>query len=238
MKKAISVLFIFLIVTVFFWQYFFRGLLPIPSDTIIGLYHPFRDLYAKNYPNGIPFKNFLITDPVRQQYLWRELAVSLEKKMEMPLWNPYNLAGTPLLANFQSAAFYPFNILFIIMPFADAWSLNVVLGPLLGGLFLFLYLNSLKLNRWASILGAITFSFSGFFIAWMEWGTITHTAIWLPLILLAVDKLALGKKKTIIWSLVYMVSLLSSFFAGHLQTFFYLLVFSSLYFIAKWWQFG
>src|SRR3989344_5465144 len=98
MKKLFSVLFLGLLTIIFFWQFIFRGLLPIPSDTIVGLYHPFRDLYAKDYPNGIPFKNFLITDPVRQQYPWRELAISIEKKLELPLWNPYSLSGTPLLA--------------------------------------------------------------------------------------------------------------------------------------------
>ncbi len=233
MKKIIPVLFIFLAIIIFFWQFLVKGLLPIPSDTIIGLYHPFRDLYAKDYPNGIPFKNFLITDPVRQQYPWRELAIAMGKKLELPLWNPYNLSGTPLLANFQSAPFYLFNILFFIMPFYFAWSIVIFLGPLLGGIFLFLYLDNLKLNRWASIVGAITFSFSGFFVAWMEWGTITHVGLWMPLILLSIDKLILNKKN-LKWAFIYLFSLASSFFAGHLQIFFYLFIFSWIYFLARW----
>lgn len=237
MRKLVPVLFIGLLVIIFFWQFFIKGLLPIPSDTIIGLYHPFRDLYSKNYPNGIPFKNFLITDPVRQQYPWRELAISLEKRLELPLWNSYSLAGTPLLANFQSAAFYPFNLLFFIMPFVTAWSFIIFLGPLLAGIFLFLYLNNFKLNKWASLLGSISYAFSGFFVAWMEWGTITHVALWLPLILLSIDKLAL-KKKSIKWSFIYLFSILFSFFAGHLQTFFYLFIFSTVYFLVKWRQFN
>ena len=141
MKKLIPLGFIFLLSFIFFWQFFLRGLLPIPADTIIGLYHPFRDLYVKDYPNGIPFKNFLITDPVRQQYPWKELVNSLEREFQLPIWNPYNFAGTPLLANFQSASFYPLNILFFIMPFATAWSLIIFLGPVLSGIFLFLYLD-------------------------------------------------------------------------------------------------
>src|SRR3989304_3309109 len=99
-KKLLPFLGFFLVTGVFFWQFLFKGLLPIPTDTIVGLYHPYRDLYVKDYPNGIPFKNFLITDPVRQQYPWRKLAISAEKNFELPLWNPYNFSGTPLLANF------------------------------------------------------------------------------------------------------------------------------------------
>jgi len=231
------VLFIFLVFVLFFWQFLFKSLLPIPADTIIGLYHPFRDLYVKEYPNGIPFKNFLITDPVRQQYPWRDLVISLEKKLELPLWNPYNFSGTPLLANFQSAPFYFINTLFFIMPFAVAWSLIILLGPLLGGIFLFLYLDNLKLSKWGCILGAITFAFSGFFMSWLEWGTITHVGLWLSLILLSTDKL-LSNKKRFRWSLIYLFSLISSFFAGHLQIFFYLFIFSWIYFLARWLQFG
>src|SRR3990172_7137742 len=124
------VLFIFLVLF-FFKPVLFENKLPIPSDTIIGLYHPFRDLFSKDYPNGIPFKNSLITDPVRQQYPWRELAISLEKKFELPLWNPYNLSGTPLLANMQSGALYPLNVLFFIFPFSLAWSLLIIFEPVL-----------------------------------------------------------------------------------------------------------
>src|SRR5437773_1653816 len=117
MKKLFPFLFIAIIVIVLFKPFFVNHLLPIPSDTIVGLYNPFRDLYAKDYPRGIPFKNFLITDPARQQYPWRTLAVNLERKLQLPLWNPYNFAGTPLLANFQSAVFYPLNFFLFIFPF-------------------------------------------------------------------------------------------------------------------------
>jgi hypothetical protein len=225
------------LIFVFFWQVLFKGLLPIPSDDIVGLYHPFRDLYAKDYPNGIPFKNFLITDPVRQQYPWKELVISVEKKMQLPLWNPYVLSGSPLLANFQSAGFYPLNILFFILPFPSAWSVMIFLGPMLAGLFLYLYLDNLKLSKWASVLGAFTFAFCGFFVAWMEWGTITQVALWLPLVLLSIDKLVLNKMR-FKWAPVYLLSLLCAFFAGHLQTFFYLGIVSFVYFILRWWQHG
>src|SRR5437870_2093187 len=81
MKKFIPIIFIFAIVLLFFKPLFIQKLLPVPSDTIVALYYPFRDLYAKNYQNGVPFKNFLITDPVRQQYPWRSLSIKLEKKL-------------------------------------------------------------------------------------------------------------------------------------------------------------
>lgn len=227
------ILFIILVITAFFWQFLLKGLLPIPSDTIVGLYHPFRDSYAQEYPRGIPFKNFLITDPVRQQIPWKTLTIDLEKRLELPLWNPYSFSGTPLLANFQSGAFYPLNILFFIFPLHLSWSLLIILGPLLSSLFMFLYLRNLKLNPIAPLFGSVAFSFSGFSMAWLEWGTITHTVLWLPLILLSIDKIL--TKKTKIWGIVLTLSLIFSFFAGHIQFFSYLFLVAVSYFVAKWW---
>lgn len=250
MKKILPLFLIIAVIVVFFWQFAFKGLLPVPADTIIGLYHPFRDLYAKEYPRGIPFKNSLITDPVRQQYPWRELAASIEKEWQIPLWNPYNLGGYPLLANFQSAVFYPLNILFFVFPFDISWGLLIFLGPLLSAVFLYSYLRNLDIDSRASFLGSIVFSFSGFFVAWIEWGTITHVVLWLPLILLSIDKifsglkleknpkLQLKGKNLLIWSFIFTFSLIAAFFAGHLQIFFYLFLFSLSYLIARWIQSG
>lgn len=236
--KFLPFVILFLLSVLFFKSFIFQEKLPIPSDTIVGLYYPFRDAYFETNPNGLPYKNFLVTDPVRQQYPWKTLAIESEKKLNLPLWNPYNFSGTPLLANFQAGVFYPFNILFFALPFDISWSLIIFLQPLLAGIFLFYYLNNFRLRRVASLIGAIAYSFSGFFIAWLEWGNILNTALWLPLVLLSIDKINSNShkkftKETIVWSLIFLFSLVSAFFAGHLQTFFYIAVFSFFYFIVR-----
>src|SRR5260221_857965 len=234
MKKLLPILFFVITVIFFFKPFFLSHLLPIPSDTIVGLYNPFRDVYKDQYPRGIPFKNFLITDPVRQQFPWRQLVIDTERYLQLPLWNPYNGAGIPLLANFQSAPFYPLNLLFFVMPFSIAWSLLVVLQPLLGGLFLYLYLKNLKLHPLACVIGSISFAFSGFAISWLEWNTIFQTALWVPLILLSIDKINEKLKDKIYqWYGIFLISLICSFFAGHLQTFFYIFLIVFIYLIAK-----
>lgn len=232
-KKYLFPFFFFGLVVIFYYPTL-SGRLPAPSDAMIGLYHPYRDLYAAEYPRGVPFKNYLITDPMRQTYVWKELAIDLYKKMQLPLWNPYEMTGKPLLGNFQSGAFYPFNILFFIAPFSISWTLFIMLQSVLGGVFMYLYLRNLRLSQAPSLVGAISLTFSSFSVVWLEWGNIIHTFLWLPLILLAIDRLHQKKgRELLLWSGVYAVSVLSAFFAGYLQTFFYMFVVSTIYFLLR-----
>lgn len=230
MKKSIPLVLFLAIVFFFFKGFFLHGLLPIPADTLVGLYHPFRDVFAKEYPRGVPFKNFLITDPIRQTYPWRFLAISLEKKLQLPLWNPYSFSGYPLMANMQSSAWYPLNIFLFLLPFSLGWSLLIFLEPLLAGLFTYGYLKNLKISSLGSFLGAFTFSFSGFFVAWFAWGNLLHIALWLPLMLLSVDKL-FGTTEKVRWFALLVLSLVFSFLAGHAQLFFYVGLSAFLYFL-------
>ena len=229
--NLLAIILLIFVVGLFFKQFLVSGKIPIPADTIVGMYHPWRDVIWDNFTAGVPFKNFLITDPVRQLYPWRQLLVNLFKRGQWPLWNPYSFAGTPLLANFQSAPFYFLNSLFFILDTKIAWGILIFLQPLLAGIFLYLYLSHLRLNKIACLIGALSFSFSGFFIAWLEWGTVLHAALWLPLILLTVEKLTSYelRVKKYFWSGVFVFSLTQSFFAGHLQTFFYVFLFSFIY---------
>ncbi len=223
-----------LVVGVFFSPVILHGLLPVPTDSLVGLYHPWRDLYAGTNPQGVPFKNFLTTDPVRQQIPWRKLVVDELKQGKLPKWNPYGFSGTPLLANIQAAVFYPLNILFFVFTFPVAWTTLIVLEPLLSGIFLYLYLRHLRLSPWASLMGAIAWSFSGFNISWMTWGTMVHVALWLPIILLAIDKLFEKREKQPqrflwLWWGIFVLALVFQFFAGHMQISFYVMLLTIFY---------
>ena len=240
LKNNSYIFLLILITVVFYWQFIFLGKLPIPADTIVGLYHPYRDAFAVSNPSGIAFKNYLVTDPVRQQYVWRKLAVNQMKSGHLPLRNPYSFAGTRLLANLQSAVFYPLNILFFLMPFPIAWSVSVLLSTFLAAFFMYLYLANLSLSKMASFLGSLIFAFSGYAIAWLEWNTILHTAAWIPLSLLSIDAIArrnIGKisGKYMFW-LIF--SLTVSFLAGHLQIFAYGILLAASYALFRLLQSG
>ena len=56
-----------------------------------------------------------------QFYPWRQLAVEQIRTGSWPLWNSYLGAGTPLAANLQTGAFYPPNVIFLLMPVEHAF---------------------------------------------------------------------------------------------------------------------
>lgn len=208
------------------------GKLPVPADTIVGLYHPWRDQLAGQYPNGAPFKNFLITDPVRQQYPWRQLSVTQILSGKLPVWNPYSFSGTPLIANFQSAVFYPLNIFLFLFGMTNGWTIMIIGQILLGGCFMWIYLRSLKLHPLATALGTLSWVGSGFWVAWLEWNTLIQTILWLPLLLFTIDKIFFSPRK-IVWLTVFTLVTSLSLLAGHLQTFFYLVLVLISYLLAR-----
>lgn len=229
----IAIVLFICIVSIFYYPTILYKKLPVPSDALVGLYHPFRDLYKETNPRGVPFKNFLITDPVRQQIPWRKIVIDAWKSRVLPRINPYAFAGVPLDANIQAAPYYPLNILFFIFDFPVAWSILIILQPMLSGIFLYLYLRYHHISIAASGIGALSWAFGGFATAWLTWGTMMHTALWLPLTLLSIDKLSvwmsspirsgMTHKRLLPWSMVFIATLIFQFFAGHAQI--------SLYFV-------
>lgn len=223
----ISLLLLLFVIGFFYKDTLLSGKIPVPSDALVGLYHPWRDLYSNEYPNGIPYKNFLITDPIRQQIPWRKEAMEHITKGKLPLWNSNDFSGTPFLSNIQSGALYPLNIIFFLLPFSLAWTILILFQSFAGGIFMFLYLYNKKLSPASACIGAIAWTFSGFFIAWLTWGTIAQTALWFPLMLIAID--GWREEKQIFYLILLGTAMVMSFFAGHAQIFFYGVILTCFY---------
>src|SRR3989344_4853319 len=68
-------------------------------------------------------------------------------------------------------------------------------------------------------------------MAWLEWGNLGHTLIWLPISLWAIDKFSETKKFRFLFLNSLFLSL--SFFAGHLQLAFYVILVNLAYALYK-----
>ena len=220
------------IVILFFAPFLLQGRIPIPADSLIGLYHPFRDnAYLGFSAEHFPTKNPLITDPVLQTYPWRFLAFDNIKKGAIPLWDPYSFSGQPLLANIQSASLQFINVLYLALPFNLVWTLGIIIAPILTSLFMYLLLRSFKISQIASAYGAFVLPFTGYFISWLTWGTIISTAMWLPLILYCINKIS--EKVSAKYFFILVFSTFQTLVSGHWQTAFYVLIASLIYLLFK-----
>src|SRR5262249_40640464 len=108
----------------------FRGYIPFPA-AIVFMYPPF----VSAAPVGYPMTHSNMDDLANSFYPFHTLAARAVRDGSLPLWNPYLLAGTPFLANAQSALFYPPNYLYYILPVPIAWTIGFFLRPMLAGLF-------------------------------------------------------------------------------------------------------
>ncbi|MEJ2150454.1 MAG: hypothetical protein P8Z40_13375, partial [Chloroflexota bacterium] len=54
--------------------------------------------------------------PLLQFYPWQKMAFDALRSGALPLWNPLLGNGAPLLANYQTAVFYPPNWLHLFVP--------------------------------------------------------------------------------------------------------------------------
>lgn len=224
---------LFIIVTVtsllilFFHQTIFRGLVPFPGDILVSDFQPWRSTSYLGYgAGGIPNKA-QYPDTIRQMYPWKTVAVEALKSGKLPLWNPYNFSGSPLLANFQSAALYPLGIFYLFLPQITAWTILIIMQPLLAFLFTYFFARKLGMGKLASTLSGISYGFSGFMSVWLEYNTISHVVLWLPLILLSIEHLA--KKPHRAWLAVFVGSHVMALLAGHPQVYAYLAAYSLLY---------
>src|SRR6266404_3377252 len=107
--------FVFVLLYIFiFRKVFFSHLAPFPGDLLVSWFFPYNSGGWQGYSPWTTHKEFILADVVRMTYPWRILSMDLLKQGIFPLWNIYAFAGNPLLANLQSAVFYPLNIIFLI----------------------------------------------------------------------------------------------------------------------------
>src|SRR5690606_37735790 len=87
----------------------------------------------------------------------------------------------------------------------------------------------LKLSQFSALLGSLSFAFSGHMLSWLEWGVVTHSGIWLPLILFSLnlwlkDRHRLGR-------VLLIFSVFATVTAGYPQESVYALLLAAAYYL-------
>ena len=229
MKKYFPYILLVGICLLFFYKTILFGKLPFPGDLLLAGYAPWNHQSYDGYVAGaIPTKNQYF-DVIRELYPWKTIVVEQLKQGIMPLWNPYNFSGSPLLANYQSQVLYPFTFFYFLFPQTTAWTVMVIIQPLLGSVFLYMFATEIGLSSAAALLSAVLFNFSGFANVWMEFTTIWQTILWLPLLLYLVERGIRRKGLSIGQQLLFIFGLYSAITAGHPQDFINLFLLLCIY---------
>ena len=230
-KRKVWAIVLIIIPLLFFYQILLYQKLPFPGDLLIAEYNPWKTYSYLGYNPGSYPNKAQYFDVLRQLYPEKMFSISQIKNSQVPLWNPYNFSGVPLLANFQSAVFYPLGLLYLIFDIPIAWSILVIAQPLMSFYFTYLYMRKLKVSKEASLLAAVSYAFSHFMIVWLEYNTIGHVISFLPLVLLSIENLL--ERKTAFWSFVFVFALVSSILAGHIQIAGYIFIFVFIYIVIR-----
>ena len=161
------------------------GRVMMPLDIVTESWAPWQ---PPNQP--VDVNNQLLSDIVNYIVPTKQLLAEQVRQGSLPLWNPYLLAGYPLTYNTQAGAFYPFTWPFYFLPVATAVDTIIIGQMMLGLLFMYGYLRSLRLKRLAAMAGAQVFMFNGLMLVWLEWQVVHAAIIWLPLQLYLVERIA------------------------------------------------
>lgn len=225
-------MFVLLCITIlFFYKSFFKGYIPFPGDLLIAEYQPWKSFQFEGYnPGSFPHKAQYF-DTIRQLYPWKFFSIEELKTGRLPLWNPHNFSGAPLFANLQSALLYPTTLLFLVFPFNLSWTLSVILQPLIAALFTYVFARKLQFSESASLYSSIAYGFSLYMTVFLEYNTIGHVILWLPAILFCIESYFQFKKNRYLIGIA--LSTAFSLFAGHLQLFGGIVLFSVGYILYR-----
>jgi len=225
MKKFWPIGFLILFFIILFKDFFFKGLIPVPADTLVGAYYPWLD-YKWGYEVGVPIKNAIISDVFSYFFIIKHISTDILKQGIIPYWNNFSFSGTPLLATFHSTVLSPWN-LFFLLPKYLGWGMNIFTSVLFAAMSMYFYLTVLVKNRIARIVGALVFSLAGPMTTWVEFGTAVWAAGSIPLILLGME-MAIIYHKPKYYSLIT-VSTVLLVLSGHVQLLTYAMIIVPIY---------
>jgi hypothetical protein len=169
------------------------------------------------------------TDMSLQFVSWRAFGFDELRHGRLAFWTPHIFAGMPFLGGFQSALFYPPNLLHLVLSPAPAINAVIALHVFLAGAFMYMWAAGRGLHPIAALTSGCLFMFGQTLFLCVFAGHLSAlcTIAWAPLVMRVVDEL-FGERwlrYTLVGALVVAMQL----FAGHPQFALYIAVAACLY---------
>jgi hypothetical protein len=185
---------------------------------------------------------------------FRQMAYRQLAQGHLPYVEECIYSGYPFQADPQSQALYPPVLVTMLLGRALGWDTyplralewEVMLHSLIAALAMYAFLRStrlrsMSLHRAACLLGALAYAYGGFMTGYAMLQTaILETAAWLPLILLALRRLARQAPRAA-WladAAVLAISVTLAFTAGHPQTLLFVVYTGAVAFVFWSWRAG
>jgi len=176
---------------------------------------------------------------------WRMFARQAVREGAIPLWNHYSSGGQPFVAEPQTAFFYPLNVLFYVLPVTFALKLSLALHLFIAATSCYALMRHWKVNAAGAMLTAVSFTFSTYMIAHLEFSSSLNTVVWTPMVLLLtsvlINRWHSSERQKLIYKMgaaavivcVLAAVLAAQFLSGNTQPFFFSLMLAFAYLVAR-----
>jgi uncharacterized membrane protein YfhO len=196
---------------------------------------------------GIPLlqgKALFWGTPSLQFIPWAKFAWDSVLQGRLPLWNTFNGMGTPFIANYQTAFFYPptwITFIFYLLGGTSlmAWSFTLViyLHLVWAGAGTALLMRKLGFDEFPQAISGITFSLCGYLVARVAFFPIIWAVAWLPWLLVESELIlsSLQENRPGLRNACLLLVFFSAMqlLAGHAQTTWYSLLFTAAWVIFR-----
>lgn len=206
-RHAANLAFIVAAIVVLFWRVFLLGETLIDVKTL-------NNQLPWGYSAGqsdYPYNRRDLTDT----YVTRDyFVVSAYQDGELPLWNPYTMAGHPIYADGVTRTLSPFLLFYKFFDVPLGYSLARLVELMLAAVFMYIFLVAIGASANGGLMGSLVFAFSAHSMLHLTglgwWGGL----MWLPLILLFSDRAI--RRRSYTQAMLAGVFLAAQFFCGYL----------------------
>ncbi len=133
----------------------------------------------------------------------KQLLVDFMKALELPLWNPYFYGGQPYWAHIPYFPLYPFNVLYLFLPFFKAFNVTLVSHVIGCAVCAYLFSRIIGLCPISSLIAGIIYGFCGYTLSLVSHGCRLLAMPYLPLLFLFWHLFLLeGKKKWFVIAII------------------------------------
>ncbi len=170
----------------------------------------------------------LLSDVISYALPARKAVREAVKHGRIPLWNRFDMGGTPLLAAQQPAALHPATWIGFLLPLPQAWTFEMAFRIFLALAAAYLYFRDLDVGERASLFGASAWAFSDFLVFWRGYAVGAAISIF-PLLLLGLRQLARDADRRAVCACVAALLLIT--LSGHPEALLHTVAAGGIYFL-------